>query len=127
MKTIVLHLLLAIFVFTSTAIGQLAKLPALLTHYTEHSTENKSLSFVDYLKMHYLTATDGDNDTERDMQLPFKKITNTVVAYVFTPQPSIIFTTKATYAISTKQTLFRYLAFIPTSAIGVVIEPPEFC
>lgn len=124
MKTVVLYLLLAVFVFTSTAIGQLAKLPALLEHYTEHSATNKKLSFIDYLKMHYLTATDADNDTESDMKLPFKKTTPTPT-YIFVPQHPILFSVKTDYKIATKNVLFRYVAFTPTSATGVVIQPPE--
>ena len=61
-----------------TEIHQLMKLPFLIKHYIDHHEENTSLSFIDFLKMHYTDKEDpNDNDDKEDNELPFKSTGNT--------------------------------------------------
>lgn len=48
------------------------KLPVLFEHYKEHKKENKDVSALQFLSMHYLQGSPKDKDYDRDMQLPFK-------------------------------------------------------
>ena len=58
----------------NSSIGELFKLPDLLNHFTEHQAANKSIDLFDFISMHYLGNDLNDNDQDKDMQLPFKKI-----------------------------------------------------
>jgi hypothetical protein len=65
---------LSIYLLGTTPIGQLCRLPMLLSHFQEHQKENKDLSFIGFLKMHYFNGDPKDADYDKDMKLPFKTI-----------------------------------------------------
>lgn len=58
----------------NSSLGELFKLPELLSHFTEHRAINKDISIFEFISMHYMGNDLNDNDQDRDMQLPFKKI-----------------------------------------------------
>ena len=49
---------------------ELTKLPDLLQHFREHRTENPSINFLSFLKLHYTNAIHHEQDHERHHQLP---------------------------------------------------------
>ncbi|AEA45821.1 hypothetical protein [Fluviicola taffensis] len=73
MKKVFVYILLPIFMFNSS-IGELFKLSDLFVHFTEHKTINKQIDIFEFISMHYLGNDLNDNDQEKDMQLPFKKV-----------------------------------------------------
>ncbi|MBC7411451.1 MAG: hypothetical protein H7331_03225 [Bacteroidia bacterium] len=123
MKNILLHTLLGLFVFTSTPLAQLSKLPVLIAHYTEHQNENKQLSFIDFVKLHYNNTNCGQEDKHHE-QLPFKKITPLANCTIVAPH-SVAFEQKFTYTPQTLKVTFRYLNFVPDNAIRILIQPPK--
>lgn len=74
-----------IFIFTENAllVNQGAKLPALFSHFSEHQDRNSALTFRQYLALHYGDETENDQDDQRDMELPFKKISTASFAIAF--------------------------------------------
>ena len=50
-------------------LDQLVKIPLLVEHYQEHHHQNRDLSFIDFLALHYRNAPAHD---KRDNSLPFK-------------------------------------------------------
>jgi hypothetical protein len=74
-----------IFVFTENAllVNQVAKLPALVSHFAEHQDRTASLSFIQFLELHYGDEIPNDEDAQRDMELPFKKISTTSFTIAF--------------------------------------------
>jgi hypothetical protein len=71
-------ILILIYFITNTEFVQLFKLPILISHYYQHHKQNHSISFTDFLAMHYGgdDGTSADDDTDR--QLPFQ---NPVLSY----------------------------------------------
>lgn len=65
-------IILLVYLSSFTEFRELLKLPLLLEHFTEHSSKDSSLSFSEFLCMHYLHAHDNDGDDEHDRNLPFK-------------------------------------------------------
>ncbi|MDA6070253.1 hypothetical protein NJT12_11550 [Flavobacterium sp. AC] len=59
-------------------------MPILIEHYNEHQ-QRQNVSFIDFLEMHYWGEDLNDNDTDRDMQLPFKHISSASFQLVFVP------------------------------------------
>lgn len=68
-----------------TELHQLFKLPILFEHFAEHKERNTTVSFVDFLAMHYWGDDLDDNDDDRDMQLPFKKADVHIAHTIFLP------------------------------------------
>ena len=58
----------------NSSLGELFKLPKFLIHLTEHQTQDESIGIGDFIWMHYLGHDKNDNDQDKDMQLPFKKV-----------------------------------------------------
>lgn len=69
----VIFILLFVMAINSLSLQQLFKIPVLISHFFEHQQRNESITFMDYLSMHYWGSDIDDNDHDRDMQLPFKK------------------------------------------------------
>ena len=72
MKKLLGVFLLLMYLFSATETHQLLKLPVLLSHFQEHSQQEKDFSFLDFLAMHYVNGNFPDDDFEKDMELPFK-------------------------------------------------------
>lgn len=63
-----------IYFTATTEASQLLKIPIVLQHYLEHRQANKDMSLLSFLDMHYMHGSPHDDDYDRDMQLPFKKM-----------------------------------------------------
>jgi hypothetical protein len=55
-----------------TPARQLTRIPVLLEHYEEHKLENATLSFFQFLRIHYVDEVVVDDDYERDQELPLR-------------------------------------------------------
>ena len=62
--------LLVIFTFIHMQLVELVKLPMLYTHFLEHKSENHTLSFMDFIHLHY--SSDKHSEGPAHSQLPFK-------------------------------------------------------
>lgn len=69
----------------------------LAIHYQEHSQLDPSVSFMDFLAMHYWGTDLNDQDDDRDNELPFKKyehasismaIPTTITSFLLTSEPN---------------------------------------
>lgn len=80
MKKFILIILAVSFLNSSTELHEFFRLSFLLQHYSEHRSEDRSLSFVDFLKIHYSNNHPDDNDDEEDNELPFKSQANIIAA-----------------------------------------------
>jgi hypothetical protein len=72
MRLTVCIILSSIYFNSATELHELFKLPILITHFRHHQQEDKSLTLVDFLKIHYLESHPMDNDDTEDSRLPFK-------------------------------------------------------
>ncbi|WP_148707194.1 hypothetical protein [Chitinophaga skermanii] len=85
MKKAILHILFFILIGEATNFLQFAKLPKLYEHFQDHTRRDASITFMDFLGMHYWGNDLDDNDDDKDMQLPFKSPHITVVSFLFVP------------------------------------------
>lgn len=65
-------LLLALYTCSIIHLDELLKLPKLLAHFQTHHCTDPSMSFTDFLGLHYTMDQFQQNDYEEDMKLPFK-------------------------------------------------------
>jgi hypothetical protein len=80
-------MLLTIVILDTTSLYQVMKAPSLIKHFLEHKSLDQNVSFVDFLSMHYWGEDLNDNDDEKDMQLPFKKIEMHHASFFFVAHP----------------------------------------
>lgn len=73
-------------------VNQGVKLPALFSHFSEHQNRNTALTFPEYLALHYGDETPNDQDDQRDMELPFKKITSSPLTLACVAVPADLLT-----------------------------------
>lgn len=74
------------FLFSSTELHELVRLPLLITHYFHHSHSNREMGLTGFIRLHYTGEHPADQDDGEDRQLPFKtqndglkpEITNTI-------------------------------------------------
>lgn len=64
--------MLSIYLLAATKLNELFKLHVLIEHFQETKKEGNTITFLNFLVMHYLTDDLNDKDNDRDMQLPFK-------------------------------------------------------
>jgi len=76
-KHLLLYFLAFIVLATNTSVGELFKVPVLLNHFLEHRQRDHNIGLSQFMSMHYWGNDIKDNDTDRDMKLPFKKLTQT--------------------------------------------------
>lgn len=74
MRKVCLYILVIFISAESTSLDQFLKLPVLFEHFKEHQQRDPRVSLLDFLSMHYWGQDLDDNDNDRDMQLPFKKV-----------------------------------------------------
>ncbi len=130
MKKIIAISFLFIFLCANTELGQLLKLPNLITHFTEHNNHgnNHPVSFLDFVKSHYNTNhKHADTDKHDEHQnLPFKTIStnlNTVIA--FENQPIISFLKPISIAIN--NAVPYHTEFYTSDVFTCIWLPPKLC
>ncbi len=127
MKKYVSIVLLFFYVFSMTEVHQLLKAPILVEHYLEHKSEDKSLTLISFLEMHYLNGFTKDADYEKDMKLPFKTTQdNCFNAVVLLPTPEKFELNGDVYGDNFKSTkiLQKNQIFI-SNYLSAIWQPPK--
>lgn len=103
-----------------TEANELLRLPILVEHYFEHRSQVPEMSFFQFLTMHYKTDVAHD---ATDMKLPFKACDHSVASPIFTVAEPFGLTHSLTSV--TKQSLSRYISFIPSTGLDEIFQPPR--
>lgn len=128
MKKFTAILILTAYLFSTTELHQLLKLPVVFEHYYEHKQLNKDISFLDFLDMHYMHGSPLSYDYAEDMKLPFKtfdKCVSTVIS-VIVPQDMNI-SGGQPVQVKTEQRFIMKHEFIPSSYLSRIWQPPKSC
>lgn len=124
MKKVLLYLVLFMVMSEATELDQLAKLPILFQHFAEHQERDRSVSLMQFLSMHYWGDDLNDNDNDRDMQLPFKKLDDHHTQVYFVPSIRLI-TDKAFEQPLNTNTITYNPGHIPDPALAALFRPPR--
>ena len=73
-KKLCIYLLVFTMLCESNTLTEMLKAPFLIEHFVEHHNENASIGVLRFISMHYLGHDIKDNDADKDMKLPFKKM-----------------------------------------------------
>jgi len=71
MKKWIVYSFLIGYLFSATELSELLKIDHIFSHFSEHQSQTKNLSFSGFLYMHYINHGNANGDTEKDENLPF--------------------------------------------------------
>jgi hypothetical protein len=124
-------LFLVTYIFSTTEMYQLLKLPVLAAHFFEHKAKNSEISIWHFLVLHYdgnhLENHPYNDDYEQDQKLPFMAHAN-IPNYCFVHAPSFQF--------EIKNKLYQYLKrktrvfdenYINNDFFSSIWQPPKSC
>ena len=85
---------LTVVLVSQTPLQQVLRIPLLISHFQEHNSIQNNISFIEFIRIHYLSGHPVDDDFDRDEQLPFRSADIVVLtgAVVIPPlaEPGII-------------------------------------
>ena len=126
MKKFIVISFIFLYLFSATEIHQLLKAPALFEHFEEHKSENKSLSFWNFLYEHYKNNS-KDADYEKDMKLPFKTSDNCSQNILITLLTNTKIEIKTFHFESaTKPVSVFKKTFFSSHYLDTIWQPPQF-
>ncbi|MGV3657274.1 MAG: hypothetical protein ACO1NX_04945 [Chitinophagaceae bacterium] len=81
---------LTLLLLSQTPLQDLLKMPVLIAHYGDHKAQKGDISFLDYLKLHYLSEH-AKHDTHNNRQLPFHASQIVIMSsHVVVPEPTMM-------------------------------------
>ena len=126
MKKAIAILFLTTYLFSSTELSQLLKLPAFVSHFIEHKEENKELTIWKFLDIHYAHGDVIDEDYEKDMKLPFKTMENFSIQMSIAEPPSfILISNKNIYTNAKKDTHILKNDSVSSAYLSAIWQPPR--
>jgi hypothetical protein len=128
MKKLLAISFLFMYMFSATEVKQLLKIPLIFQHFKEHSSENKAISFLQFMGMHYLHGSPLDKDYSRDMQLPFKTSNDYIscITSGFLPF-AVQFSIDRQTRIPEMEKFMNEVHFISSSYLANIWQPPKSC
>ncbi len=123
MRKLIIYIFVFLIVSNIGFFQQFYKLPVLIEHYNEHK-QRQNVSFIDFLEMHYWGEDLNDNDTDRDMQLPFKHISSSSFQLVFVPADKAVFNISINIGFSKSDSIPYKSNLYSNPALFSVFRPP---
>lgn len=119
-------LLLFLFVTYGTELYQLYKLPFLVQHFIKHKHEDKNLSLIQFLAIHYTHGDVNDKDMQEDMKLPFKTCCHSSVLTInaVVPQTNTTISIKEIYCLK-NEFVECNTQYNPSVLASPIWQPPK--
>lgn len=128
MKKISAIFFFTIYLLSTTEAHQLLKLPVIFEHFSEHQHENKNITALEFLAIHYLHGSPKDKDYDRDMQLPFKTSDDCIssISPAFVPL-QIQHALLEPIEINTEKIFALKDQFLLSAYLANIWQPPKSC
>jgi len=123
MRTTWILVLMTVHLFGNTELGQLFRLPKLVSHYFQHRQLDRSVTFIDFLAMHYGGDDGTTADDDIDNQLPYHHVDNHCLSVVYYPSDQYVFNIN----IIEHDTEYgsRLIAGHPSEHVSLILQPPR--
>jgi hypothetical protein len=114
---------MTVHLFGNTELGQLFGLPKLVSHYFQHRQLDRSVTFIDFLAMHYGGDDGTTADDDIDNQLPYHHVDNHCLSVVYYPSDQYVFNIN----IIEHDTEYgsRLIAGHPSEHVSLILQPPR--
>lgn len=128
LKNVIAISFLAIYLLTGTVAHQLLKLPYIFKHFSTHRHENRNITFLQFLEIHYLYGSPNDKDYQDDMKLPFKTADGciTSVSPCLIPALPGFFIVRSVKIMINKNPISED-QFLLSSYLSRIWQPPKSC
>jgi len=123
MRTTLILVLMTVHLFGNTELGQLFRLPKLVSHYFQHRQLDPSVTFIDFLAMHYGGDDGTTADDDIDNQLPYHHVDNHCLSIVYYPSDQYVFNIN----IIEHDTEYgsRLISGHPSEHVSLILQPPR--
>jgi len=78
-------ILISLHLLGNTEANQLLRLPQLLSHFFQHHRQDPSISFFDFVAMHYAGDDGTTADDDFDSQLPCHNLNHNTIGITYSP------------------------------------------
>ncbi len=126
MRKFFLIALSALYIFSNTELTEVFKVPRLLTHYQQHHVQNASVTFWNFLVMHYAGDDGTKADDNEDLQLPFHSVNKHCMSSLYTLGGAIVQPLSPAAADVLSVFPHTYERDILSSYTNLVFQPPRF-
>lgn len=128
MSKVIAILFLTTYLFSTTELFQLLKLPAFVSHFIEHKQENKDITLWEFICIHYAHGDVKDADYDKDMKLPFKSNANCTLQISIVTPPSIpLVSNNKFYKIPKTSSPLLNHNRISSAHLSSIWQPPRSC
>ena len=123
MRKLALHIIIVFTALNIVTLNNFSRLPVVFIHFAEHLEENKSITLLGFLSMHYNGSDAVDSDDEKDKQLPFKSPASGHIISFMHPAPVAVHLTIQHVAVPFPPAAF-VPSFVPTEVHASLFRPP---
>jgi hypothetical protein len=124
MRNLLIIVLTIVHLFGNTELGQLIRLPQLITHYHKHNA-NTSVTFLQFLLMHYAGKDGTTTDDNDDMKLPCHDYHHTAIFTCYTAVNSMDQDPDELFYSSHVVYGGRLIVYNPSEHIFSFLQPPR--
>ena len=126
MKKFIAIFFTVIYLISIIGFTEIMKVGVLVEHFNETKCSDESVSFFDFIVMHYLTDDGNNSDNEKDSRLPFKSIDSGIIAISGSALPCTPFGIKLRRIDINKSDLLAYEdKFLFLSVPRLIWNPPK--
>lgn len=119
-------LMLSLYLFSTTELYQFLKVPILIEHFIEHKSQNNTISFFQFIKMHYQNPV-KDADYDKDQKLPFiVHSEHMVVVFTITPRLHLDLESHHLHLFSKDKIVAYDDLFLDVDYFNAIWQPPKF-
>ena len=123
MRMTLIIALIAIHLFGNTELGQLFKLPKLISHYFEHRELNSTGTFIEFLVMHYGGDDGTTADDDIDNQLPYHHVDYHRLFGTYYPLAQYVFSMKPVEYIPEYDS--QLILINSSKHVSLILQPPR--
>lgn len=123
-KKALVIVLISIHLTGNTEIGQLLRMPQLLSHYFQHSRQVGHLSFFAFIAMHYGGDDGTSADNDYDNQLPCHNLQHNTISIAFSPMVKEL-TTSSFSVINKTEYQSDKICRICSTPVKPALQPPR--
>lgn len=123
MRMTLMIALISVHIFSNTELGQLFKLPKLISHYFEHRKLNSAVTFIEFLAMHYGGDDGTTTDDDTDSQLPYHQVNYHCLFGTYYPLAQYVFSPKLVEYIPEYNS--QIILVNSSKHVSLILQPPR--
>lgn len=126
MRKVTLVFLIMSYLSSFTELHELLKVANLFTHYIEHREQDETLSFTDFLSLHYGSHSEHGKSSEHEEQLPFKA-DHLSIAWInlIAPISTSVYNQEFSYFAEAFDPVAFYRSLVASSPESSIWQPPR--